>query len=212
MNRRQKKLEQKRKKRDLAKKKARVLAARKPKPLVLIAGAAARAPFGPCYVSAGWDDENEPHLVTVVVTHRLPDSRLVAATALVDRTCLGIKDANLDGPMDEDELDELLDIFSEAHGAMEECDLLLAQSIVFHGLDYARQLGFPPHRDFDERLFAPRPPELMETAWRNEKRPLYVLGPHDDIEGIIARLDAAVGAENYDIVDPMDFEEGDDED
>src|SRR5687768_5451266 len=106
MDRRQKKLEQKRKKRDLAKKKARAQAARKPPPEVLLAGAAARAPFGPCYVSAGWNAEEEPHLVTVVVTHRLPDQRLVAAMAMVDRTCLGVKDANLDGPMDEEELDE----------------------------------------------------------------------------------------------------------
>lgn len=201
MNRRQRKLEQKRKKRKEAKKKARALAARKPPALVLVAGAAARSPFDTCYISAGWDDEEEAQLVTVIVTHRLPDGQLVAASALVDRTCLGIKDGNVDGPMDEDEVEELVDFMAQAHGGMEECDLLLAQSVVFHGIDYAHRLGFSPHRDFDERLFGPRPAELLDTPWRNEERPLYVTGPRDNVDRILERLEAAVGAGNFDVAE-----------
>src|SRR5438045_388079 len=148
MNRRQKKLEKKRKKRDQAKKKARAALARKPSTDVLVLGAAARAPFGPCYVSADWDDENEPTLVSLVATRRLPDERLVAGVALVDRTCLGIKDGYFDGPLTEDELDEFLERMGEVHGGMDECEAGVAQSVVYHAIDYARRLGFEPHRDF----------------------------------------------------------------
>jgi hypothetical protein len=214
MNRRQKKLEKKRKKRDQAKKKARAVAARRPPPEVLVAAAAARAPFGTCYVSAGWDDDSEPQLVTLVVSHRLPDERLVAGIALVDRTCLGVKDGYMEGPLSADEMDEFLDAVGEAHGGMEECEPLVAQSIVFHAIDYAMKLGFAPHRDFDERLFGPRPAELADTPWKAEERPLYVAGPRDDAERIIGRLEAAVGPGNFDYVDLMagDDEEWEDED
>ena len=210
MNRRQKKLEKKRKKRDQAKKKARAIAARRPPPEVLIAGAAARSPFGPCYVSIGWDDDNEPQLVTLMVTRRLPDERLVAGIALVDRTCLGVKDGYMEGPLGEDELDELVDVVFQAHGGAEECDPLVAQSLVFHAIDYARKLGFSPHRDFDERLFGPRPEELAETPWRAEERPLYVAGPRDNAARILAQLVATVGEGNFDFVDLMAGDEEED--
>jgi hypothetical protein len=207
VNRRQKKVEKKRKKRVQAKKKARAALARKPPPDVLLLGAAARAPWGPCYVSAHWDDDSEPELVTLVVTRRLPDERLVAGVALADRTCLGIKDAYFDGPMEEDELDELLEKWGEVHDGMEEHEPLVAQSIAYHAINYARKLGFEPHRDFPERLFGPRPAELQQTPWAAEERPLYVMGLRDDVERILATLDASVGAGNYDFVDPMEMDE-----
>jgi hypothetical protein len=211
MNRRQKKLEKKRKKRDQAKKKARAALARKPSAELLVLGAASHAPFGTCYVSAGWDDDSHPELVTVVVTRRLPDERLVAGIALVDRTCLGIKDAYFDGPMDEDELLDYMDEVGEVHGGMEEHELIVAQSIVYGAIDYARKLGFEPHRDFPEKLFGPRPAELQKTPWAAEERPLYVMGLRDDVDAVLATLDASVGAGNYDVVDPMELDEEDEE-
>jgi hypothetical protein len=87
----------------------------------LLLGAASHAPVGPCYVSAGWDDENQAELVTLVVTRRLPDERLVAGMALVDRTCLGVKDAYFYGPMEGDELAEFIEEIGTPHGGMEEC-------------------------------------------------------------------------------------------
>src|SRR4051812_9891346 len=207
MNRRQRQLEKKRKKRDQTKKKARAALARKPSADTLLLGAAARAPFGPCYVSAGWDDENEPELVTLVVTRRLPDERLVAGIALVDRTCLGIKDGYFDGPMMDDELDEFIERVGAVHDGMDECEPLVAQSIAYRAIDYARKLGFEPHRDFPEKIYGPRPEVLEETPWSAEERPLYVMGLRDDVDRILATLDASVGAGNYEVVDPMGFDE-----
>jgi hypothetical protein len=203
MNRRQKQLEKKRKKREASKKKARAALARKPSAEKLLLGAASHAPFGPCYLSAGWDDDSEPQLVTAVVTRRLPDERLVAGIALVDRTCLGIKDGYFDGPYTTEELDDYLDHVGSVHGGMEECDLLIVQSLVYHAADYAQKLGFEAHRDFPEKLFGPRPEALEKTPWENEQRPLYVAGPRDDVEGIMAKLEASVGSGNYDFVDPL---------
>ncbi len=205
MDRRQRKREQKKKKRDLAKKKARAALERRPDPQQRLLGAASRSPFGPCYISVGWnlDDEELPELVTVVVTRRLPDGDLVPGTALVDRTCLGIKSAFAGDKVTDDELPELLERFGAPHGGMEPCEPLIAQSVVYHALDYARRLGFAPDPDFPELLFGPRPAELADTPWHAPARPIYVRGPRDDVQGIVAQLVTAVGADGFTYVDDI---------
>jgi hypothetical protein len=213
MDRRQRKLQEKRKKRDIAKKKARLAAAQRPDRTQLIIRAAARGPFGPCGVSAGWDrDGNFPELVGVVVTRRLPDGDLVPATALVDRTCLGIKSAFAREKMPESEFDDLFEELGAQSGGMERCEALVAQSIVFHAIDYANRLGFVPDRDFPEELFGPRPPNLLMTPWHAADKPIYMPGPHDDVPLILARLTAAVGSEGFEMIDMLSHAIGDDGD
>lgn len=92
MDRRAKELEKKREGSEQVKRKASALAARQPSALLALARTAARAEFGPCFVSVGWDAPDEPRLVSVPVTRRLQSWQLLAGVALVDRTCLGVKD------------------------------------------------------------------------------------------------------------------------
>lgn len=216
MDRRAKKIEKKRKSRDVARRKAAVLAGRKPSPEELLVRSAAREAFGPCFVSAEWDVvEGPPALVTVIVTRRLASGHLLAASALVDRTCLGVKDAFLFEPMSLAAFDELVDRIGVAHGGMERCEALVAQSLVFHALDYARSLGFEPHRDFPAPLFGPRPDELLETPWCAPKRPCYISGPRDDVSAITRRLITKVGEDGFDYLDasqPADDDDWDGDD
>lgn len=188
MDRRQRKLQQKRTKREQTKRNARIEAARRPSGEVLLARAGARAEFGPCFVSLGWDDAVEPRLVTLVVTRRLGVDELLPHTLLLDRTCLGVKNAMLSAPMTENELDEFIDKVGTRHGGMEECEVLLAQSLTFNALDYARGLGFPPNADFHEVVLGPRPDVLLETPWCRPERPIYMNGPDDDVLRILAQL------------------------
>jgi hypothetical protein len=83
---------------------------------------------------------------------------------------------------------------------------LRAQSIAYQALDYAAKLGFRPNPEFPDKIFGPVPDELEKTPWSAEERPLYVMGLRDDVDGVLATLDASVGAGNYDVVDPMDLE------
>jgi len=196
--RRQKKLERKRKKRLVAQKRARVSSVEAyDRALVR---RAVNYPFGPCFVSAGWDVEDEPELVSLLITRRAPDGAMVAAMALVDRTCLGVKNGYaraLDGPR---ALAEMVEMIGRVHGGIEPCDLLFAQSILFHAIDYAAQFGFAPHRDFPLPLAGVRPAALLDTPWSRVERPFYMDGPDDDVARILARLDAVVGEGNYDFV------------
>src|SRR4051812_30737380 len=193
MDRRQRKLQDKRKKRDQAKRRSLVRASRRPSDDELLARVGARAPFGPCFVSAGWDELEVASLVTLIVTRALDAGELLPHIVLVDRTCLGIKNAMTQAPTPADELGELVETIGTPHGGMEECEPLFAQSVIYHALDYAKKLGFAPNRDFHEALVGPRPETLLATPWHNLERPLYVRGPDDDYHRNIARLRQAVG-------------------
>jgi hypothetical protein len=197
MDRRAKKLEKKRKQRTEAKKQARVTALRS----VLMDRALVRAvgdsaPFGPCWISNEWDDLSQPALVNVVVTRQLPDGRFAVGTALVDRTAFGAKDGFVRGPLTRRELNDFILEIGEPHGGMHACELLVAQSVVFHAVDYGRKFGFEPHPDFPANLFGPRPETLLATPWHAAEKPIYVMSPGENVESFRRKLSAARG---YDV-------------
>jgi hypothetical protein len=210
MDRRAKKLEKKRKRRD-EKRKDTAIAAQHLRSPALLARAAARGDFGPCFVSEGWDNLAEPELVSVVVTRKFAGGLLVPGVALVDRTCLGVKNGFIEQPQSSRELAEFVDRIADVHGGMTPCEPLIAQSIVFYAIDHARSLGFEPHRDFPAALFGPRPAELSTTPWSSVERPLYVPGPDDNPSVIVPQLTEAVGAGGFDVAAPW-IEDSDDSD
>jgi hypothetical protein len=212
VDRRAKKLEKKRKQRASAKKKSRLLELRNQALDRVLLKSAALAPFGPCWVSAGWDDMASPALVNVVITRQIAGGRLLPAVALVDRTCLGVKDSYAPDLMSTRELAEYIDRLSQVHGGMLECEPIVAQSVVFHAIDYARKLGFLPHPDYPAALFGARPEQLQATPWHAAEKPYYLAGPFDDATSIVDQLRATVGDGNFDYLlevssfDDVDYE------
>jgi hypothetical protein len=205
VDRRAKKIEKQRKKRDLARRKGQSGAAGSAAGLGWIVRLAARCPAGPAFISAGWDEKSPAaNLVTTVVSRRLPDGALLAGVALVDRTCLGVKDAFVTRPMTPPEWHRFLAWIGEPHGGIKECEPLLVQSVVYHAIDYAARLGFRAHPDFPELLFGPRPEKLLDTPHMNDARPEYIAGPRDDARAVMAQLDAAVGRDHYHFTVPAD--------
>jgi hypothetical protein len=204
MDRRAKKIEQKRKQREVAKKQSRATASRRPDATLI--KVAAGAPFGACYLSADWEDEGQPTLVTAVVTRALPGGRVVAGVALVDRTCLGVKEGFVAEPMRTTELDKFIGGIGIPHGGMELVEPLVVQSVVFHAIDYAEKLGFKAHRDFPAALFGPRPETLSDTPFAKADKPLFISGPDDDVEAITQQLTAAVGKGKFEVVSESDDE------
>jgi hypothetical protein len=163
-----------------------------------LARAAAAAPPGPYYVAGDFRSaEHPPPPLAVVTARALADGRTVASTALVDRTCLGIKGGSA-REVTASEWAALQGRLRDEHGgAFEEVDAATALSIVHHALDYARRLGFEPHRDFPAAVFAPRPEPLVATAWASSPFPIYISGPGDDVGAVLNRLNAVVGPGRY---------------
>ena len=157
---------------------------------------AAASPFGPAFMSNEWRSDArgfDPGLVSVLFTRALRDGTFVAASALVDRTCLGVKDGFVRGPMTRAELDDLLAGYEDAHpNGFEEVSVLEAQSVVFHAIDFAGKIGFAAHRDFAEALVGPRPAELLDTPLAYPTAPRYLPGPYDPVRAIEAKVEAYV--------------------
>jgi hypothetical protein len=208
---RQKKLEKHRKKRERVRRQTR--SSQLPSSIAALVRLAADAPFGPIWISAEIDSHTDlPALVTTIVTRRISSGLLLPQIVLVDRTCLGVKNAFVMRPVTEYELVAHLREIEPQIGVLRPCEPFLAQSLVWHAVDYARSLGFEPNVDFEPALLGPRPTALLDTPLARPERPIYVAGPDDDIAAIAQRLEGAVGAENYDIVGLGDDLEWDDED
>ncbi len=162
---RQKSLEKKKKKRRVEVRSAATRAKAASSPGAQIA-LAATCPFGPAFMTGAWRfaDEEDPGLVSVILTRTLPDGSYVVLSCLVDRTCLGVKDAFVRTSQSQGDLDELVARYDEVHtDGMDEVTVLEAQSVVYHAIDFAQSLGFAPHPDLEVALLGPRP-ELPRDA------------------------------------------------
>jgi len=165
---------------------------------------AARSPFGPVWVSSNlFDEGTHPALITVLIT-RAVGTDMLCQVVLVDRTCLGVKNAFVMRPMSIAELEVQVESIGQRGDPLQRCEPLVAQSVVYHALEYARTLGFSPHHDFEESLVGPMPAELIDTPLSHPTRPIYWSGPDDNVPSILQQLAAAVGKGNYDFVSMMD--------
>jgi hypothetical protein len=197
---RQKKLEKQKKKRALARKQARDAVPVIPSAQASLIRAAAAWPIVGVHLGGHWRDASTPALVGALITRKMPNGQLFVASALVDRTCLGVKDAYAMRPLSRAEHAQLLEQTAEVYEVLEEVPIEVLRSVVFHAVDYAASLGFAPHEDFPASLFGPRPEPLLDTPWSNPPKPFYLSGPNDDVAAILAVLEARVGRDGFDVM------------
>lgn len=160
---------------------------------------ASSLPPGPAFISRAHEaDERAP--VVVVATRRAPSGQLVPGFALVDRSCLGVKDWTVYEPMTLPELEALVAI----HPALVQtgariAPMELVQALVFGALDDARALGFEPAEGFPEAFFGPRPAGPSATRG-SHTRPLLVAASNDEEAKLRKILDRSVGPGAYDVL------------
>jgi hypothetical protein len=185
------------------------------------AAAAASARNGPattsqarCWISPGWRHglriEGDPEWPegggapteasdsgVACVLLAVPDGRdrLSVCGYLLDTWCLGVKSALGPRRMRIRELDS----FRRQYFGLWESDgipvpLGLAQHLVLGVVEYARRLGFEPHRDFRRarRLLGAWEGPSAITFGRDGK-PHYLNGPYEDPRRVLATLERTVG-------------------
>lgn len=137
-------------------------------------------------------------LVSVAVARRAGDA-LVTCGFLVDTYCLGVKNALPPATSDPGELPYFVaDFFAAYDSEPLAAPVDLARELVFGAVDYARGLGFDPHRDFYSaapHLGTWEPPSRITFGL--DGKPYFQQGPHDNPQRIIRTLDKSVGAGNY---------------
>jgi len=151
------------------------------------------------------DDDDLPPLApgaglpSIAVVRAHDDNEVSICGCLVDTYCLGVKNAVPPSMIDRRELRGFLDDFFSAYanGALP-APIELVQDLVFGAVDYARSLGFDPHRDF--YLTAPhlgtwQPPSRI--GFGRDGKPYFQQGPYDNPTRVMRTLDRSVGPGNY---------------
>jgi hypothetical protein len=130
-----------------------------------------------------------------------PDGRGTQSVCgyLVDTWCLGVKHAIGPKRMRPREFDAFKrQYFGQWRSDGIQAPLELAQHLVLGAIDYARSLGFEPHPDFRHvrRALGSWDGPSAITFGMNGK-PLYVNGPYEDPQRVLATLEHSVGRDGF---------------
>ncbi len=179
-------------------------------PKKYIMSKARKLPFFECWINNNWQ---ELGIATVLVARLQPSGKVIVAGYLVDIYCLGVKDALTRFSMSVDEFREFVFSFCERMGAeAEECTPAFAQNLVYGAVEYAEDLGFKPHKDYDFTRYILDPAdeiEYIDIEFGKNGKPFLVRGPFDDFERNIAILNRTVGEGNYHFMTHIgDMEDG----
>ncbi|HEY3969832.1 MAG TPA: hypothetical protein VGL79_00405 [Solirubrobacteraceae bacterium] len=172
-----------------------------------------------CWVNPGWrhrlgidghdhwpDDAGAPSeagdsgVAVVVVATPVGNGRLEMCCFLVDTWCLGAKNAMGPKRMRTRELEAIRRrCYAPWCSDGIAVPLELAQHLVLGAVEFARGLGFEPHRDFRRAR-----PALGSWAGPSaitfgmDGKPHYLNGPYDDPQRVLRTLERTVGRDGFD--------------
>ena len=195
-----------------AQKRTKAGAARRP---VSAAGSArvmaksyARFPVHEALCPGDLDDEGMGNLL---LSRKGPDGLLGVSLFLVDKQCLGVKNAFFRELHEEQYFEAkrrtLYNRPAEPVAMHPACMRKLVESAV----DYARDLGFPPHKDYGaaQAIFGDIDASACPTHFEfgDQGKPLFVAGPNDNpakSRKIIKQLEKRCGAGGYNYIAWLD--------
>jgi len=157
--------------------------------------------FYECWISEEWRDPGVA--VMVLVARSSGTGAMAVGSFLVDMGCLGLKDGFM---IESDILDfrEMREQMQRAQPLIR-CEPEVALGVVLAAGEYGESLGFEQHEDAVDALgiFVGLDPDDCTTdapVGGPDGKPLYVAGPDDDVEDVLATLDREVGSGEYDFV------------
>jgi hypothetical protein len=127
----------------------------------------------------------------LLIVRREPEGRLVYAVYLVDVFCLGVKNAFW-RPGDNASVTETLKQMQTVERMTQTSPACLAK-IVKGAVEYARDLGFPPHPDYRHASLLLDGIDLAECpnefTFGKDGHPLYIQGPNESPEQALAIME-----------------------
>jgi len=162
-------------------------------------------PIHECLINPSWQEIGQAR---VLLSRKISKGEIVFATFLVDLYCLGVKDVLT--PMVTPKIGyESMKLMAYFDGRPLACDPNLAHTIIYGSIEYAQNLGFQPHEDFSgsSSILLPETDITKDTSVRfgQDGRVIYVEGPNDNPEYVIATLNGSVGKGNFDVVSVNDL-------
>jgi len=125
--------------------------------------------------------------------------RVEVCSYLVDTWCLGVKNVIRAKRMSSRELDALrAECYAPWRSRGIAIPLQLAQHLVLGAVEFARALGFEPHRDFKRARAALGSWEGPSAiTFGMDGKPHYLNGPYEDPQRVTATLESTVGKEGF---------------
>ena len=175
-----------------------------------------------CWVSPGWSTgltvdghtewpdiadlpATDGGVATVLVARREPAHTVSVCGYLLDVYCLGVKNTLCPRTMSEADLGRFVKrYFAIFDSPALSAPLDLARHLVFGAVDYARELGFEPPRDFSRAAtHLGAWTASSDIRFGKDGKPFYVSGPYDNPDKIMPTLAERVGPENYHFLVPI---------
>ena len=153
-----------------------------------------------CLINADWQDKG---LATILIARKHKTGNITFSSFIVDIFCLGVKDANSVFNRLEEDYDEYRDaIFGNNMNDEMPISYDLAHNIILGAIEYAKNLGFVPHKDWEFSQFMLEPKssptvEKIEVKFGKDGKPFFISGPYDKVDSIITKLEKAVGTNNF---------------
>jgi hypothetical protein len=147
------------------------------------------------------EDYKDSGMAIVLVARQHKTGNITFSSFIVDIFCLGVKDANSAFNRTEDEYVDYKDqVYS--HGPEVPISYDLAHNIIFGAIDYAKKLGFSPHKDWETAQFMLEPKasanvQKIDLDFGKDGKPFFMSGPYDKVDSILNKLRSAVGEGNF---------------
>lgn len=157
----------------------------------------ARYKIAGAWVQTGW---REGGLATVLLLRNTGKDSFVLGGLIVDLSCLGIKDGFAKTDLSKARFEEFFADMREKMG-LEPCEPVLAAKLVEEGMLLGLSLGFDVPDDAYPVLSLYRTLDASqcdeEIPLGKNGKPLYVSGPYDDVDSILAQLKRELGEGNF---------------
>lgn len=161
-------------------------------------------PVHECLIHPEWQEQG---LATILISRKQTNGNLVFGVYMVDIYCLGLKNTlcNADIPLQEYE-DGIKDTLRKQATYLE-CDIELAYQIIYGAIEFAREFGFGPHKDFKlSSCILEGPSEKYHSSdleFGKDGKPYYIAGPDDNVDYVMRKLSENAGDGNFDFTHPM---------
>lgn len=163
---------------------------------------AQRSPLYECLVGKVLFEQG---LGTILISRKTPDRHIGAGVFLLDVYCLGVKNAFFCW-LPYNEYPSLKNKISQ-HEGLENIDPSCAFKLIEECVEYAKNLGFSPHKDYTllKKLFSDIDPAgcARKFEFGKDGKPFYICGPNESPERskqIINTLAKKCGVGNFDFM------------
>ncbi len=155
-------------------------------------------PFHECFINESWQKQG---IASLVISRKMPSGKLITGTYMVDTFCMGLKDTSFGFALDKHDYDKFINEMTDRIGKLIPIKLSMAHNIIYGAIDYADEIGFNPHEDFQLTRFI-LDDNLIDDGIDNiefgkDGKPYFIAGPYDDFHRIIGNFKKKPGREQF---------------